>query len=127
MEVRTILVVALGAALGGVARLLITQLVIIRAGAGLAFTATLFINVTGSFAIGVVAALAQTRPGFSPLMRAFLATGILGGYTTFSTFSLETASLAGSGANATAAGYVVASVALGILAAFGGLATGRAL
>ena len=126
MEPRAILAVAVGAAVGGVARLAITQLVIARAGAGSAFYATLFINLTGSFLIGVVVALAQARPGFSPLLRLFLTTGVLGGYTTFSAFSLEAASLASAGAAATATGYVVASVALGIAAAFAGIATGRA-
>lgn len=127
MEWRTIVAVGVGAAAGGILRLVLTQVVVARAGIGLAFYATLAINVTGSFAIGVVAALAQAKPGFSPLLRAFLATGILGGYTTFSTFSLEAVSLASGGAWATAAGYVAASLALGMAAAFGGLAVGRAV
>jgi len=126
VEWRAILAVGAGAALGGIARLLITQLVIARA-IGSAFYATLFINVTGSFLIGLVISIAATRPGFSPLLRLFLATGILGGYTTFSTFSLEATSLWNAGSTLTAAGYVLGSVALGILAAIGGLAAGRAL
>ena len=119
--------VGAGAALGGIARLAITQLVIARAGLGLAFYATLFINVSGSFLIGVVVALAQTRPGFSPLLRLFLATGILGGYTTFSTFSLEAMSLGSTGSMPMAIGYVLGSVVLGIAAAMGGMAAVRAL
>jgi CrcB protein len=127
MDLRTILAVGFGAALGGMARLVITQLVVARAGAGFAFYATLFINVTGSFLIGVVAGLAQSVPGFPPILRLFLATGIIGGYTTFSAFSLEVLSLGTAGSLATAIGYAIGSVVLGISAAFGGLATGRAL
>jgi CrcB protein len=127
VDLRLYLAVGAGAALGGILRFALTQLVIARAGLGLAFYATLFINVSGSFAIGVVAAVAQTRPGFSPVLRTFLATGILGGYTTFSTFSLETVSLWNGGAGALAAGYALGSLVLGVAAAVGGLATGRAL
>ncbi len=122
-----ILAVGGGAALGGILRLLITQLVVARAGAGSAFYATLFINVSGSFLIGVVLELAQTRGDVQPLWRLFLATGILGGYTTFSTFSYETLALASAGAALTATLYVLGSVALGIVAAYGGIAAVRAL
>jgi CrcB protein len=127
MDVRTVLAVGLGAALGGMARLVITQLVVARAGVANAFYATLFINVTGSFLIGVVAGLAQSIPGFPPVLRLFLATGIIGGYTTFSAFSLEALSLGTAGSLATAIGYAIGSVVLGIAAAFAGLATGRVL
>jgi CrcB protein len=127
MDVRTVLAVGFGAALGGMARLAITQLVVARAGVANAFYATLFINVTGSFLIGVVAGLAQSIPGFPPVLRLFLATGIIGGYTTFSAFSLEALSLGTAGSLATAIGYAIGSVVLGIAAAFAGLATGRVL
>jgi CrcB protein len=87
----------------------------------------MFINVSGSFLIGVVIELAQTRTGFPPLWRFFLATGILGGYTTFSTFSYEAYLLAADGLYASATFYVVASVALGIAGAIGGIALVRSL
>jgi CrcB protein len=127
VELRTVLAVGFGAALGGMARLVITQLVVARAGVSNAFYATLFINVTGSFLIGVVAGLAQSIPGFPPVLRLFLATGIIGGYTTFSAFALEALSLGSAGSLATAIGYAIGSVVLGVVAAFGGLATGRVL
>jgi CrcB protein len=127
VELRTVLAVGFGAALGGMARLVITQLVVARAGVSNAFYATLFINVTGSFFIGVVAGLAQSIPGFPPVLRLFLATGIIGGYTTFSAFALEALSLGSAGSLATAIGYALGSVVLGVVAAFGGLATGRVL
>jgi len=124
---RTIAVVGLGAAIGGILRLLITQLVVIRAGAGYAPYATLFINVSGSFLIGVTLQIALTRAEFPPLWRYFIATGILGGYTTFSTFSFETLTLATGGFALGASFYAIGSVVLGIAAAFFGIAAARAL
>ncbi len=124
---RALAVVGLGAALGGILRLLITQAVVARAGSSYAHYATLFINVSGSFFIGVIIEIAQTRADLSPLWRYFIATGILGGYTTFSTFSFEALSLIGGGLAASAAFYVIGSVGLGIAAAFFGIATARAL
>jgi CrcB protein len=127
IDVRVIAAVGVGAALGGILRLLVTQLVVARAGAGYGFYATLFINVSGSFLIGVVIEMAQTRANISPLWRYFLATGILGGYTTFSTFSYEALSLATGGFAVTSLFYMLGSVGLGIAAAFGGIVSARAL
>jgi fluoride exporter len=127
IDVRVIAAVGVGAALGGILRLLVTQLVVARAGAGYGFYATLFINVSGSFLIGVVIEMAQTRANVSPLWRYFLATGILGGYTTFSTFSYEALSLATGGFAVTSLLYMLGSVGLGIAAAFGGIVSARAL
>lgn len=125
-DARVVLVVGLGAAIGGISRLLITQFVIGRAGPASAFYATLLINVTGSFLIGAVFAVSATRMDASPLWRYFLATGVLGGYTTFSTFSLDALNLASTGLVPTSLFYVAASVVLGIAAAYGGIAAGRA-
>ena len=83
------------------------------------------INVSGSFLIGIVVGVVASRPGLSPLWRLFLATGILGGYTTFSTFSLDALELARGGLGASFA-YVVASVVVGIGAAYAGLSLARA-
>jgi CrcB protein len=127
IDLRVIAAVGIGAALGGIFRLLITQLVVARAGAGYGFYATLFINVSGSFLIGVVIEMAQSRANVSPLWRYFLATGVLGGYTTFSTFSFEALSLWTGGFALTSIMYVVGSVFLGIAGAYGGIVTARAL
>jgi CrcB protein len=127
IDFRVIAAVGVGAALGGIFRLLVTQLVVARAGAGYGYYATMLINVSGSFLIGVVIEMSQTRANVSPLWRYFLATGILGGYTTFSTFSFEALSLATGGFGFTSVFYVVGSVALGIAGAFGGIVTARAL
>ena len=121
-----IAVVGIGAALGGIMRLLITTIVVARAGAGAAPIATLGINVVGSLAIGVVVGVVETRVGLSPLWRLFFATGILGGFTTFSTFSLDALALGASGAFAASA-YVGASVIFGIALAYAGLLFGRSL
>jgi CrcB protein len=127
IDVKVLAAVGLGAALGGILRLLVTQAVVARAGAGYAFYATLFINVSGSFLIGVVIEMAQTRANVSPLWRYFVATGILGGYTTFSTFSYEALGLAASGFGITSLLYVLGSVGLGIAGAYGGIVSARAL
>ncbi len=88
---------------------------------------TLCINVSGSLAIGVVAELAAAKAGLPPQLRLFLATGILGGYTTFSTFSLETALLQSRGEVFAAIAYAAGSVVLGVAAFFAGTAAVRAL
>jgi CrcB protein len=127
IDLRVVLTVGLGAAIGGILRLLVTQLVVARAGAGYAPVATVIINVSGSFLIGAVIQIAGTRADLSPLWRYFLATGILGGYTTFSTFSFEALTLATGGLALTSALYVLGSVGLGIAGAFAGIVTARAL
>jgi CrcB protein len=127
MDVRVFLTVGFGGALGAMLRLFVTQSVVSRVGAGYVQYATLFINVSGSFLIGVILGLAQTRTDFPPLWRYFIATGILGGYTTFSTFSFETFTLASGGLMWSAAGYVVGSVVLGIGGAILGVISGRLL
>jgi fluoride exporter len=125
MDVKLLVAVALGSAAGGVCRVLLGQLFVARFGPGFPY-GTFVINVTGSFAIGIVAELTATRAiGFAPLARAFLAAGFLGGYTTFSTFSLDTATLIADGAASLAAIYAVASVVLGLLGAFGGQVVAR--
>ena len=125
VDIRAVLVVGAGAGLGGIVRLLVNAIVVGRAGIGAAPLATLFINVSGSFLIGLVLGSLQTRTDVSPLWRPFIATGILGGYTTFSTFSFEALGLASSGAPLLAATYALASVGFGMLAAFAGLALAR--
>jgi CrcB protein len=119
------LAVGLGAALGGIARLWITNLVVARAGVTGAPYATMFINISGSFLIGIVIELARTRVGLPPMFRLFLATGILGGYTTFSTFSVEALAYWTGGLPLNALFYVFGSVLLGMLGAAAGILTAR--
>ena len=121
----SIVIVAPGAALGGV-RFACTALVVARAGTLAAPLATLGINVVGSLLIGVVVGVVQSGPELSPLWRLFFTTGILGGFTTFSTSSLEALGLGSSNVQLAAA-YVLGSVGLGLASAYVGLALGRAL
>src|ERR1700675_4961737 len=88
---------------------------------------TLFINVAGSLAMGLIAEYLALKAGLPQRWRLFLTTGILGGFTTFSAFSLEAALLYERGQLAGAAIYVVASVVLAIGALFAGLAIVRML
>jgi CrcB protein len=89
--------------------------------------ATLLVNVTGCAVIGVLLAVLVARFPTHPWLRPLLATGVLGGYTTFSTFAVDVVQLADAGAVAEALGYVVASVLGGLLAVVAGLTAGRAL
>ena len=88
---------------------------------------TLIINVLGSLAMGLIAEYFALKTGLPQRWRLFLTTGILGGFTTFSAFSLEAALLYERGQVAGAAIYVVASVALAIAGLFAGLAIVRAI
>lgn len=88
---------------------------------------TVIVNILGSFAMGVLITLMALRWSTSQETRAFLTTGILGGFTTFSAFSLDFATLIERRAFDLAATYAVASVALSLLAIFAGLWLTRAL
>jgi CrcB protein len=89
---------------------------------------TLIVNVLGSFLIGVLAAYFAFRDtGMTQHMRLFLTTGILGGFTTFSAFSLDFALLFERGEVGQGAAYVIASVALSLIAIFFGLFAVRSL
>ena len=120
-----VLLVALGGALGSVARYLVNVASSRVFGMGFPW-GTLTVNVVGGFAMGLLAALLALKGG-SQEARVFLMTGVLGGFTTFSAFSLDAVALWERGAAGLAVGYVAASVALSIGALFGGLALGRAL
>ncbi len=94
---------------------------------GLSFPyGTLIVNVVGSLLIGLLAGLFLARPGVPQDARLFLTTGVLGGFTTFSAFSRDAALLIQRDAALEAAGYIIASVALGLLAFFAGLSLFRA-
>ncbi|HZF18372.1 MAG TPA: fluoride efflux transporter CrcB [Burkholderiales bacterium] len=115
-----ILAVALGGALGSVARYLVG----IGSGKlfGLEFPwGTLIINVAGSFLIGVFAELFALKWDLPQTGRVFLTVGICGGFTTFSTFSLDTYVLIERGELWPAAAYIVGSVVLSIGALVAGL------
>ena len=89
--------------------------------------ATLSINVIGSFLMGFLFILTLERLMIPPSVRVGVLTGVLGGYTTFSTFEMETLLLAENGEFVKAALYVVLSVVIGFAAAFGGAYLARNL
>lgn len=89
--------------------------------------ATLLINVSGCFGIGFLAVLAEERLALGTEARLFWTAGVLGGYTTFSTFGYETLTLARDGSYALAAINVLGQVALGLLAVWAGAVAARAL
>ena len=116
---------ALGGALGALARW--------GVGRGLPHSpggwpwATVLVNLTGCALIGVLLAVLMARFPDHPWLRPFLVTGVLGGYTTFSTFAVDAVQLSDAGAWGTAAGYVLVSVVGGVVAVAGGLGLTRAL
>ncbi len=87
--------------------------------------ATMAVNVLGSFLMGIAAGYFMQRTGLSQNVRLFLTTGVLGGFTTFSAFSLDTAALIERHAYGAAVAYVVGSFAAAIIALFIGLALFR--
>ncbi len=107
------LAVAVGGALGSLARYYASRLVMELSG-GIFPAGTMFVNVTGAVLIGFFAALAAPESPFliSAETRLFLTTGICGGYTTFSTFSLETVALLRDGQWLSASVNAVGSVIL---------------
>lgn len=121
-----IALVAIGGAIGSILRYLAAIGAARLAGPDWPY-GTVFVNVTGSFLMGVVVELIARRFNASVEIRLFVATGILGGYTTFSSFSLDASSLFERGGLTDALAYVLASVVLGILALFAGLAFARHL
>jgi CrcB protein len=115
------LLVAAGGGIGAALRHLANMLALRLLGPGFPW-ATLFVNVAGCLAMGLLAGwLARRAGGSSAELRLFLATGILGGFTTFSAFSLDFATLWERGELLPAFGYVTASVVLSLAAVFAGL------
>jgi CrcB protein len=118
------LIVFLGAGVGGALRHGVNVGAAKLFGYGFPF-GTMIVNVAGSFIMGLLAGYFAFRPGIAQHMRLFLTTGILGGFTTFSAFSLDTALLVERHSYGMAAGYAVGSVAASVSALFFGLALFR--
>jgi len=119
------LIVFFGAGLGGIARHGVNM-----TGARLGYASplgTLGVNVAGSFLMGVLAAWFVHRTGVSQHVRLFLTTGLLGGFTTFSAFSLDAALMWERGAFGPFALYVLGSLVLSVAGLFAGMAAVRLL
>ncbi|MBN8949221.1 fluoride efflux transporter CrcB [Rhizobium sp. 60-20] len=118
------LVVFLGAGLGGAFRLGVNELAARLLGIEFPF-GTLIINVLGAFIMGLLTEYFAFRGGMSQEVRLFLTTGVLGGFTTFSTFALESVMLWERGQWGPSIAYVALSVFLSIGALIAGLAIVR--
>src|SRR5262245_51196459 len=119
-----IVAIAVGGALGSVARYLLA--VGLQRATGSSFPiGTLAVNVLGSFVIGLLYVWLIERSGSRPELRGFLIVGVLGGFTTFSSFSMETVTLMMQASYGRAALNVAASVALCLGATVSGVALGR--
>jgi CrcB protein len=118
--------VLLGGAIGSGGRYLISLWLVERFGGGFPW-GTLAVNVAGSFLIGLIATLTDEHRAIGPSARVFLVAGVLGGFTTFSSFSLETLRLFEEHGAGRAAINVVGNGALSLLAALAGVAAGRGI
>jgi len=128
MNTRLLLVLygALGGAIGTVARYVLTVVIQERAGAAFPL-ATLLINISGSVLLGFLMRYGLESASASPEVRLLLTTGFCGGYTTFSTFSYETARLIEDGEWQRGGAYVLASVTISLVGTFIGFALARGL
>ncbi len=122
----TYIAIAIGGTLGCWARFAQTNLVQVVYGRDFPY-ATLSINVIGSFLMGFLFIETLEQLTLSPALRTGILTGFLGGYTTFSTFEMETLLLAEGGEQLKAALYVLLSIALGFMGAFLGAYIARNL
>jgi CrcB protein len=116
--------IAVGSAIGGVSRYLVDG--VVQRMLSTTFPAgTLLINISGSLLLGFIVRYGVETATLSPGMRALLTIGFCGGYTTFSTFTYETATLLESGEWARAGLYVSGSLILSLLGVFAGFALAR--
>ncbi len=111
--------IALGSAMGGVSRYVVGTAIQQRFGLGFP-VGTLIVNITGSLLLGFFIRVALGGTQISPEARIFLTTGFCGGYTTFSTFSYDTAVMFESGQIRRALIYVTLSIVLSVVATFAG-------
>ena len=116
---KTLFVIGTGSFFGGILRYLLSQFVQSKFLSAFPF-GTLTVNIIGCFLIGLVFGLTD-RGTLTPEWRLFLATGMIGGFTTFSAFSFETVGLLRDGQLWYATAYIVGSVIIGLLATFIGI------
>ena len=120
VSMNTLLAVAFGGAVGAVARYLTVSAVGVWGGAAFPY-GTLTVNVLGSFVLGAIVELSALVWSPSPELRAMLVIGLLGSFTTFSTFSLDAVALYERGNYAACGAYVATSVVLSIFGLVAGI------
>jgi CrcB protein len=113
-DLTTVAAIALGGAIGAVARYLLALRAYAALGLGLPY-GTLTVNLLGALLLGVITGLVEERGALGPQARAFLTIGLLGGMTTFSTFTYETWELMRDGESAGALANVAVSLAGALL------------
>jgi CrcB protein len=119
-----LLLVALGGGVGAMLRYLVGQWTLNSFGPGLPF-GTWTVNIVGAFLMGLLAAFIARLDGAGGELRLLLGVGVLGGFTTFSAFSLEVFNMINRGEIGLAAAYAVSSVAGSVLALMTGVYLGR--
>ena len=120
MQIGILIAIALGGAIGSLLRYFVASAIQSPANSG--FPIGIFVvNITGGLLMGIIVELSALKLNLTPEVRAFLTVGILGGYTTFSTFSLDSVLLIQRGEYISAATYIIGSTVLSILALFTGL------
>ena len=123
---KLVLAIAAGGAIGAVGRHYVGVYALKWLGTAFPY-GTLVVNVVGSFLMGVLVASMTVKWNVGNELRAFLTVGLLGGFTTFSAFSSDFATLMERGETVLAAGYVIASVALALAGVFAGMSLMRVL
>ena len=121
-----LLLVAIGGALGSVARSVLSTLVL-RASGSLFPVGTFVVNAIGCLVFGLIVGVSEQRLPLAPATRAFLLVGVLGGFTTFSSYAFESFSLARDSQFAAAAVNLVGQVVAGFIGMWAGVAVGGAL
>ncbi|MEM0898439.1 MAG: fluoride efflux transporter CrcB [Pseudomonadota bacterium] len=121
-----VLLVGMGGALGASGRYLSGVAAMRLFGPGFPW-GTVFVNLVGSLAMGLLIGWLANRTQPAPQLQVFVATGVLGGFTTFSAFSLDAVTLWERGETLAAFGYVLGTVVVGIAALFAGLSIMRAI
>ncbi|HJN19189.1 MAG TPA: CrcB family protein [Armatimonadota bacterium] len=121
-----IIAVAVGGGLGAVLRLTVCRYAERLLGAGFPY-GTLLVNVLGGFLIGLLAAGVLAKSDTNPIIRSAIIIGCLGGFTTFSAFSLDTLTLASDGAALRAVLNAALNVVLAVSATWGGVITAKAI
>jgi CrcB protein len=119
-----LIIIGIGGAAGAILRFITSKSVQTWVGGSFPF-GILAVNLIGSFAIGILATLFIERSSLDPIWRAGILIGLLGGFTTFSSFSLDTINLLRNGAVMQATLYIFSSVFLCLLAAWLGILLGR--
>ena len=119
-DLRILLAIAVGGAVGSVARYVLNVLIQSRLAEPFPL-GILVINICGSFLLGFLMRLSLETSAMSPMIRVFLTTGFCGGFTTFSTFSYDALTLFETGAHRSAWSYVIGSVGLSVVGALTGV------